>query len=237
MLAQRQVQPEVMDQRGLPLRDHARALTGLARLNAWSRSAELVWGPIAELAERRGLSRLSLLDVGCGGGDVPLACHHLAKSRGVGLDLTVLDRSATALAHASARAAAAQVPLRCVEADISAVDLPGPFDVVTCSLLLHHLPRPVAGELLAKMAAAARFLVVVQDLRRCAPGYAAAWLASRVVTRSKVVHHDGPVSVRAAFSADEAREMARDAGLNDVEVTTRFPWRWVLVWERPQAQG
>jgi hypothetical protein len=49
MLAQRQVQPEVMDQRGLPPRDHGRALAGLARLNAWSRSAELVWGPIAEL--------------------------------------------------------------------------------------------------------------------------------------------------------------------------------------------
>jgi 2-polyprenyl-3-methyl-5-hydroxy-6-metoxy-1,4-benzoquinol methylase len=177
------------------------------------------------------------LDVGCGGGDVPLACHHLARSRGVELDLTVLDQSATALAHASARAAAAQVALRCVEADVSAAELRGPFDVVTCSLLLHHLPRPVAGKLLAKMAAAARLLVVVQDLRRCVPGYAAAWLASRLVTRSKVVHHDGPVSVRAAFTPAEAREMARDAGLNDVEVTTKFPWRWVLVWERPQAQG
>ena len=230
MFAQRLRRPELMDQPGLAPLPHRRALAGLARINAWSRGANLVWQPMHDLIRSTARRRLSLLDVGCGGGDVPLDCQRLAGSHGVQLEVTALDRSPTALACAAERAAARGISLRCLHVDVVTTDLPGRFDVVTCTLLLHHLERADAVRLLAKMAAAARCLLVVQDLQRSAAGYAVAWLGTRLLTRSSIVHRDGPASVVAAFTPMEAEALAREAGLADAHVAQCFPWRWVLVW-------
>jgi hypothetical protein len=54
-----------------------------------------------------------------------------------------------------------------------------------------------------------------------------------VLSRSPVVHFDAPASVRAAHSPDEILSMARAAGMDGVRVATRFPFRWVLRWDRP----
>ena len=80
--------------------------------------------------------------------------------------------------------------------EIAGLMMPGSFDVVTNSLFLHHLPDSAAVmRLLAGMRQVAGRLMVISDLRRCRAGFAAAWLGCRVLSRSRVVHHDGPVSV------------------------------------------
>ena len=64
------------------------------------------------------------------------------------------------------------------------------------------------------MASAADVAVGIADLDRSNAGLALAWIGSRVLTRSRVVHFDALASVRAAFTLDEARAMAHEAGLN-----------------------
>jgi hypothetical protein len=73
------------------------------------------------------------------------------------------------------------------------------FDVVTCSLFLHHLTSDQATNLLMRMAAAGR-LLLANDLRRCVSGYLMAQLACRCLTRSPIVRYDGPQSVANAFT-------------------------------------
>jgi hypothetical protein len=99
-----------------------------------------------------------------------------------------------------------------------------------CSLVLHHLTDAQAPALLRAMAKSARRLVVASDLVRSSGGYAVAWAATRMLTRSPVVRVDGPLSVRAALTLAEARTMARDAGLAGAVVRRRFPFRFVLTW-------
>ena len=50
--------------------------------------------------------------------------------------------------------------------DVLADSLPHGFDVILCSLFLHHLDEQPAVGVLAKMAAAAGQLVLVNDLVR-----------------------------------------------------------------------
>jgi 2-polyprenyl-3-methyl-5-hydroxy-6-metoxy-1,4-benzoquinol methylase len=240
MLAQRWRLPEKMDQPGLAPGAHHRALAALGRINRWSGSADLVWEPVGQFIRLAGMRQVTVLDVGSGGGDVMLACRDRARARAQGTELaiTLLDQSAIALEHAAEQAAAGGFDVGRIIADALRVDLPSQFfDVITCTLMLHHLERADAVCLLRKMADAARCLLVVQDLRRCATGYGAAWLAARVVTRSPIVHWDGPVSVAGAFTIDEAGEMAREAGLDAARIVSRFPWRWVLVWQRYPVDG
>jgi 2-polyprenyl-3-methyl-5-hydroxy-6-metoxy-1,4-benzoquinol methylase len=108
------------------------------------------------------------------------------------------------------------------------------FEVVTNSLFLHHLTARQVVETLAAMKTRVRpgGILVVSDLRRAMMGYAVAWAGCRVLSRSALVHHDGPVSVRAAWSIAEMRSMAREAGLEGARITRAWPWRMMLVWER-----
>src|SRR5204862_714569 len=95
--------------------------------------------------------------------------------------------------------------------------LPGRYDAVICSLFLHHLDEPEAVTLLRKAADAADRAVLINDLRRSTLGLWLAQAGSRLLTTSRVVHVDGPRSVRAAFTLAEAAALARQAGLRSEE--------------------
>src|SRR5439155_3340581 len=110
-------------------------------------------------------------------------------------------------------------------------DLTGNYDVVTCSLFLHHLDDDQAVEVLRRMARLAARLLLVNDLRRCPLGMMAAYLGTRLLSTSAVVRVDGPRSVAAAFTRPELLELARRAGLTGADITHRWPFRLLLRWE------
>ena len=80
-----------------------------------------------------------MLDIACGGGDVPIEVVTRARNVGVEIDLTLLDRSATALRYAAALADRIGIACQCVQSDWLTQSQPSHFDVVTNSLFLHHI--------------------------------------------------------------------------------------------------
>ena len=98
---------------------------------------------------------------------------------------------------------------------------------------LHHLDEHDATALLGRMAAAARHLVLVNDLVRSPAGLMLVAAASRLFTRSPVVWTDASRSVRAAFTVNEFHELARSAGMHDIRLTRHWFCRMLLEWSRP----
>ena len=82
------------------------------------------------------------------------------------------------------------------------------------------------------MAAAANRAIGVTDLDRTRRGLALAWIGSRALSRSPIVHFDALASVRAAFTRDEIAAIARAAGLEGCTVQSAWPARWTLWWSR-----
>lgn len=220
-----------MDQPGLQPALHVQALNGLARINRISASDRILWRPLAALARANPGQTIRVLDIASGGGDVPIRLLQRARRAGLVLQLTGVDASATAVAHARAYAKRSGAAVEFATLDVLHEPLPTGFDVLTASLFLHHLDDPEATALLRRMGAAARRLVLVNDLVRSRLGYLAAWLGTRVMTRSPIVHVDGPRSVEAAFTIAEAQRLAEMAGLFGASVTRRWPWRFLLTWE------
>jgi 2-polyprenyl-3-methyl-5-hydroxy-6-metoxy-1,4-benzoquinol methylase len=172
-----------------------------------------------------------VLDVACGAGDAPIAWARRARQEGLALEFHGADRSPLAVAHARSAALARRAPVHFHAADLLAErPLAERYDIVTCSLFLHHLGERDAVATLAVMARAARQLLLVADLRRARAGYMLAWAASRLLTRSNIVHRDAPSSVRAAFREDELAGLAAAAGLDGARVQRAFPQRLLLTW-------
>jgi len=229
-LAQRRRRPELMDQPGLDAVEHSRALRGLGRINRVSRSAAILWPAIARLARDSGGAPVRVLDVASGGGDVPIALARRAARARLDVRVEGCDISEGAVRFARQRATDRSVAVRFFTLDALAGSIPAGYEVLTCSLFLHHLNDADAVNLLRRMGDAAGRLVLLDDLVRSRVGYALAWAGCRLLSRSPIVRHDGPVSVSSAFTPAEVRELARQAGLEGVSVARHWPRRFLLSW-------
>jgi 2-polyprenyl-3-methyl-5-hydroxy-6-metoxy-1,4-benzoquinol methylase len=224
---------ELMDDPAIDEQVHRSALRGLARLNFLSGSAARIWRPIYRMAKAQGLKRITLVDIATGGGDVPIALARFARRAGIELEATGIDRSQQALDFAQVQAQRKDVNVDFRRLDVLNEELPGRFDVAICSLFLHHLREPDAVRVLRAMKESAKRLAVVNDLARSRLVYAQVWLASRIVSRSRIVRLDGQASVRAAFTVAEALELARQAGVQGAAAKSTFPCRFLLTWSPP----
>jgi 2-polyprenyl-3-methyl-5-hydroxy-6-metoxy-1,4-benzoquinol methylase len=230
LLATRNRHPEWMDEPGIDVQLHLTALRGLERINVVSGTVRAVWRPLERVARRTPSTPLTVLDVASGAGDLAIGLARRARAKGVKLLIDGCDISPTAIAHASRRARERGQAVRFFQHD-AFTPLERAYDVVICSLFLHHLDDEQVVRLLRALAAAARSTVIVSDLERSATGMALAWLGTRVLTRSPVVHVDGPRSVRAAFTRGEAAGLAARAGLTSYTIRPHWPCRWLLVAE------
>ena len=183
--------------------------------------------------------RVTLLDIGTGGADLPAAFLAWATAIGhdgwaVGVDPSAGVIETTAgLIDISSRVPPALVLVR---GDGRALPFATQsFDFVLCALTAHHLDAPGVVALLREMGRVARRAVVVTDLERSWPALAGVWLLAHVAIRSRLTRHDGPLSVRRAYTVAELAALAQQAGLHGAVVRAHAPFRLALSWDRPRA--
>lgn len=228
---------ELMDDPGLNRQAHEHALRALGRAAAVSRTAASMWPAIRRAALRQPDRPLRVLDIACGGGDVPVAVARRMAAAGIDGEVVGCDVSPVALEYATALAARVAEQGRAGRVRFTRLDVlqdpwPTGFDVVQCSLFLHHLSDEDAVTVLRRMGEAAAQAVVVSDLRRTTLGAALTWAGCRLLSRSHVFHVDGMRSVHAAFTTGEVLALARSAGLQTATTTHCWPQRFVLTWTR-----
>ena len=232
-LSSRNRKSELMDDPSLNGATHRHALAGLRRINWLSQSDRTVWKEILRQARANSRERpLTILDIAAGGGDLAIRLASRAERDGVSVAIDGCDISPTALGFATEQAAAAHCDnIRFFQCDALQQPFPQPkYDVVMCSLFLHHLNETDAILLLQRMKAVATQLILVDDLRRTRLGYWLAWLGCRILTRGHVVHIDGPMSVEGAFTSSEALGIAAKAGLAHAVLQHHWPQRFTMSW-------
>ena len=233
-MLERRRRPELMDAPDLDPVEHQAALRGLRRINRFSGVARRMWNAIRRTTERRGLEEFSVLDDACGGGDLISELARRARRAGVRASFTGCDLSHTAVRLADESRASDDIEF--FVADAVSEPLPQRYDIVISTLFLHHLDEAPSVRLLNNLRAAARHAVLIDDLERSRSGYVLAWAGCRVLSRSPVVHYDGPVSVLGAYTVEEARALAVQSGLHGAKITPHWPYRFLLEWERPDGE-
>ncbi len=218
-----------MDDPSLDDLEHICALKGLERLNRLSGSGKTIWEPVKQLAQEIGSRSLKVLDIACGGGDTAIDLALKATKSGLPIHIDGCDISSTALSYAKSNAERVGAKVEFFRMDVLNDELPeSSYDAVMTSLFVHHLNEDEVCNLLERMQRWARHLILVNDLERSPLNFALVWLATRSVTRSRVVHFDGPVSVRRAYTIAEVKELAIRSNLPEVKIQRCFPCRFML---------
>lgn len=229
----RRLQNEKMDQPGLDPALHRQALQGLARLNRFTGVASEMYRRIRSIGEGVSGRPVKLLDVASGSGDLPISWALRAKRERLDLEITTIDFSELAIEEQIRRSEDAGVTIRAICGDCIAADLPTGYDLCTNSLFLHHLSEEQAVALIRKMANSAAH-VVLCDLERTWLNRLQVMLASRLVTRSPIVHFDARCSIEGAFSKQEFSQLLHTACQQRIAVRRLLPCRMIATVHRDQ---
>jgi ubiquinone/menaquinone biosynthesis C-methylase UbiE len=220
-------EPELLDRQGHDPAVLAGNLADLRRANRLLGGVRLTTHGLERLTQGLGPgAELTIVDVATGGADIPRAVLAWAERRGLRARVVATDLSLEVL-RVAAEHAMPGVDL--AAADACALPLgDGSVDVAICSLVLHHLRPDDAVTMLREMRRVARRGVVVNDLDRNWLGFAGAWLAGRVCTHNPLTRHDGPLSVRRAYTRAEMTALAERAGLGPVSFAGFLGYRMAM---------
>lgn len=230
-LDRRELVGEVMDDPSLDADAHRLALLGLRRINTVSLTAPTLFRALRSRLGTDPRRERKILDVACGDGDTTLRVARLAKRAGLPWRFMGCDLSPQAVDFARRLSAGRRIEADFFIADaIKGLDC-APYDAVINALFLHHLEDEQITAFLHRLRATKH--VVISDLVRSRFAYGVTQLGVRLLSRSRVVHVDGPLSVRAALTPGELAVLARQAGLGGVLIKRSYPMRQMLLWSRP----
>lgn len=177
-------------------------------------------------------SSFSMLDVGAGSGELLRVTALWARQSErhaslVGLELN--ERSARAILEESQEFACVSA----VRGDAFCLPFAdGSFDYAICSLFTHHFRDEGVVAILREFSRVARRRIFVIDLHRHPLAYLLYTTVGRLFLHNRLIREDGALSILRSFRPDELRRLARRAGLVNITVERRFPFRLVLGGEK-----
>ena len=209
--------------------DVARSLSDLRRVNRFLGGRKVLLRALSSCLQDTSLDQVSLLDVGTGSADIPMAVAESCKARGLETFIAAVDISERNLRISRERLGVSS-EVHLVRADSLRLPFAArSFDFVTASLFLHHFRDDDVVRLLADFGRIARRAVIVNDLVRNRVPYYFTRIAGPILAASFLTRNDGPVSVLRGFTPDEMNDLARRAGLKVRELKRVFPYRLSLV--------
>ena len=199
---------ELMDRPQPVSAELERDLENLRQLNRWFGSYRLVLRFVWRWIEPG--AQLRILDLATGSGDIPRLIIDHARKIGAKVEIDALDRQSATLEIAR-RLSADYPEISFIEGNLLEGQPPDRYDIVLCSLALHHFSDEEAVRVLEHCRDLSRKFVLVSDLRR-------GWLAiigvcflTALIFRDPMTKYDGRLSAARAFSFSELGELARRA--------------------------
>jgi ubiquinone/menaquinone biosynthesis C-methylase UbiE len=196
----------------------------IERVNRLLGGTSIILQHLPPMIEATSSSRpVRVLDIATGSADIPIAVSCWAEKRQIDLTIVASDQSEDVLEIARKRTAN-YAGISIVQHDARSIPLPDrQFDIVLCSLSLHHFSPDDAVRVLGEMRRLARTGFILNDLSRSRIGYVAAWIAAHLTTRNRLTRHDAPLSVCRAYTPGELDTLMRRAGITNATIL-RHRW-------------
>jgi 2-polyprenyl-3-methyl-5-hydroxy-6-metoxy-1,4-benzoquinol methylase len=225
-------QKELLDRDDIPYEDIEKNMRELDVINTWlGGHAISIKGLKRLLGDRR---RVSICEIGCGGGDNLRVLSQWCLRHGVAVRVTGIDNNAHCVAVAKRRWIGDNAEWVC--ADYRKVSLAGdPPDIIFSSLFCHHFIDPELTDQLRWMETNAGMGWFINDLQRHRLAYYAIRLLTAAFSGSYLVKNDAPLSVLRGFSRAEWGGLLAAAGIDHCSLSWQWAFRWLVTRRLPAS--
>ena len=177
-------------------------------------------------------AQLRVLDLATGSGDIPRLVVDYARQVGAKVTVEAIDQQGSTLQIA--RGLSAGYPeIDFKQGDVLTFGEEGQYDLVLCSLALHHFADEAAVRLLERCRLLSRKFVLVSDLRRGWLASVGVHLLTTFIYREAMTRTDARLSAARAFSFREFRSLAERAGWRDFR-HRKFRFGRQAIWLEPK---
>jgi 2-polyprenyl-3-methyl-5-hydroxy-6-metoxy-1,4-benzoquinol methylase len=227
--AHRADEPELMDDLAMGGDAMRQTLDQLTVVNRFL-GGGMVWQGVKQLvsASPPPSAPMTLADLGCGGGENLRTMASCARQAEIPLQLVGFDANPHVIAYAQQKSEAFP------EISYEVADVTGDlfaqrhFDVLTCSLFLHHFSTSQLTELIPRYSQMATCGLVISDLQRHWLPWALFNLVCRGLRASPMIRHDGLLSIRRSFIRPELQALLDLTGL-PYDIRWRWAFRYLVV--------
>ena len=220
------VELELMDRPQPVSPELERDLENIRQLNRWFGSYALISMFLSRWIKPG--SRLRIVDLATGSGDIPRLIAECGRKIGAELRIDALDQQSATLQIAQ-KLSVPYPEISFVEGNILEWRSAEPYDVVFCTLALHHFSDNDAVRVLQRCRELSHKFVLVSDLRRSWMATIGVHLLTATMFREPMSKHDARLSIARAFSFSELNQLAQRAGWTNFGLKT-FPFARQAIW-------
>jgi SAM-dependent methyltransferase len=214
----RSLQKELLDADNIPSDDLALNMKELNIINTYLGGHAITLHGFKKLVGKR--ITVSVLEIGCGGGDNLKAIENYCKKNDILIELIGIDISQYILAYAIAQ----NNNLQTICNDYKHVILHSKPDIIFSSLFCHHFSDEELITQLQWMHSNANLGFFINDLHRHAVAYYTIKIITRIFSSSYLVKHDAPLSVARGFTKIEWESLCKKAHLT----ISSIQWKWAF---------
>ncbi|MDJ0903220.1 MAG: methyltransferase domain-containing protein [Xenococcus sp. MO_188.B8] len=169
----------------------------------------------------------TLLDVGCGGGDIPIALAQWVKKDDLSLEITAIDTDGRAIDFAKKLHSPQNISFKHASTQ-DLITQNKSFDIVISNNLIHHLSNSELREILPEAEQLAKKLVIFNDMERSDLAYFVFNVLGMIIKKvfpDSFIWVDGRRSIQRSYTQSELIEIAPA----NWQVKPLFPFRLLLI--------
>lgn len=222
---QRTTQEEFLDDFSLAGDALGDALDKIAAINQWLGGNNVTLSGLQELLKNHPKNQpVSLIDIGCGNGDMCRAMADFGARNGFQFTIVGVDANAYTVSHA--RQCSTNYPgIRYETTNVfDKAFAETRYDIAVCTLTLHHFTDPEILYLMRLLSQQARLGIVINDLHRSGLAYRLFQLIAFVFQLSPLSREDGLVSILRGFKKQDLDNYSRQLNFSQY----RIRWKWAF---------
>ena len=224
--AKRSYQKELLDKDSIPFRDIKQNMRELNFINKWLGGHKITVDAFKRFVINK--KKISVCEIGCGGGDNLIAIYNWCNKNNIEVDITGVDLKEECIQFAKSRKLLPENVIWIIS-DYSNVKFSVKPDIVFSSLFCHHFTDHQLIFQINWMKENSRLGFFVNDLERNALAYYSIKLLTSLFSNSYLVKNDAPLSVAKGFTKNEWVALCNEAKADPVEIKWKWAFRYVVI--------
>lgn len=231
----RSLQSEIMDDFDLNGEELRRTLQDLENVNSWLGGNAVTKAGIKKL-EISKTETIRIVDIGCGNGAILRELSSWGQKNGYQFELIGVDANSYAIDIAEELSVdypnVSFLTLNIFSEEFRSMN----FDILLCTLTLHHFKDSQIPELLHQLYDQAKIGVVINDLQRSKLAYILFQAFCAVFVHNEIARKDGLISILRGFKEPDIKKYMNTIKVNSYTVSWKWAFRYLWVIEKNRTR-